>query len=251
MEDLIKTKLREIEKAHDIRILYACESGSRAWGFPSPNSDYDVRFIYAQGLDWHLSLADRKDTLDFPINDKLDIGGWEISKALRLLWKSNAPILEWLQSPIVYHANQEFLSSMQVLAKECFSPISTMHHYLSMSKKYVEACEGEKVKLKKYFYALRTTVSGVWIRERGLPPHIEMPAMFDVVDSEIRSRIVELIAIKAVQNEDYLHPQQPVILGFLKDAVLRNEEAFSSLPSGKGDFDELEAFYRKIVKGNI
>jgi len=141
--------LEEFENAYRIKILYACESGSRAWGFPSPNSDYDVRFIYAHDLDWHLSLQDKKDTIDLPINDDLDIGGWEIKKALGLLWKSNPPLLEWLQSPIVYRSEDNFLKDIRELSQVYFSPIAVMHHYLNMSKKYFESCqEADQVNLK-------------------------------------------------------------------------------------------------------
>ncbi|WP_416865780.1 MAG: DNA polymerase beta superfamily protein [Imperialibacter sp.] len=248
MEDLIRKKLTQIEQDYNIKVLYACESGSRAWGFPSPNSDYDVRFIYAHSLDWHLSLTDKKDTIDLPINDELDIGGWEIKKALQLLWKSNAPILEWIQSPIVYQADLTFLSGIREVAAQCFSPIATMHHYLSMSKKYLEACSSEEVKLKKYFYALRTAIAGAWIREKGSVPHIEITKMLSVAGEEVRDKIISLIELKATQKEDYLHPQEPVILHFLRDVIEQNETAFPSLSPGKGDFDKLEEFYRKTVK---
>lgn len=94
MHTLIQKKLKEIEEEKEVKILFACESGSRAWGFPSPDSDYDVRFIYVRPIDWHLSLTAKKDTIDLPINNELDIGGWELKKACQLLKKSNAPLIE-------------------------------------------------------------------------------------------------------------------------------------------------------------
>src|SRR3954464_10534874 len=102
MREQIEEALGAIERECGVRILYACESGSRAWGFPSPDSDYDVRIIYIHPPDWYLSIDDKKDTLELPINDELDISGWELRKALRMMRKSNAVIYEWLQSPIVY-----------------------------------------------------------------------------------------------------------------------------------------------------
>ena len=226
MEKLVKEKLVEIESEYNTKILYACESGSRAWGFPSPNSDYDVRFIYSHDLDWYLSLRDKKDTIDLPINDDLDIGGWEIKKALGLLWKSNPPLLEWLQSPI-----------------------AVMHHYLSMSKKYLEACQQtDQVKLKKYFYALRTAIAGKWVREKGSIPHIELPKMFGVVTEEIQIKIEELIVIKSQQNEDYLHTREPLIDEFLSETIRQNEAVANDLPSANGDIEELDKFYRKVAK---
>ena len=249
LDKFISDKIDWIESQHEIKILYACESGSRAWGFPSPNSDYDVRFIYAHDLDWHLSLWDRKDTIDIPINDDLDIGGWEIKKALGLLWKSNPPLLEWLQSPIVYQSDSQFLKGIQDLSKEYFSPIAVMHHYLSMSKKYFEACQAsDRVKLKKYFYALRTAMAGKWVREKGAMPPVELPKMFEIVPQEVEAKIQELIAIKSQQNEDYLHGREPLIDEFLNETIKENEAIANDLPSAKGDLEKLDSFYRKVVQ---
>src|SRR5512138_462471 len=98
METLITSRLAEIESDNNIKIVYACESGSRAWGFPSANSDFDVRFIYARPVEWYLSIADARDVIECPIDDRLDISGWDIKKSLQLFRKSNPPLLEWLGS---------------------------------------------------------------------------------------------------------------------------------------------------------
>lgn len=98
----ILARLKQIEKDEDVDIFYACESGSRAWGFPSADSDYDVRFIYSRPTDWYLSIDEKRDVIELPIVDEIDISGWDVKKALKLLRKSNPPLLEWLQSPIVY-----------------------------------------------------------------------------------------------------------------------------------------------------
>ena len=102
MEQLIHSRLIEIEAKNAIKIVYACESGSRAWGFPSANSDYDVRFIYIRPVDWYLSIYEKRDVIEYPIDEQLDISGWDLKKALQLLRKTNPPLLEWLGSPIVY-----------------------------------------------------------------------------------------------------------------------------------------------------
>src|SRR5690606_13349752 len=153
MLEIIKKEILEIEKKENIKVLYACESGSRAWGFPSKDSDYDVRFIYMKPKDWYLSIDDHKDTLEFPINDVLDISGWDIRKTLKLFRSSNAVIYEWLQSPIVYKEEPGFLNKMNALFPDFFSGRAGMHHYLSMAKNCFENdLQGEQVKLKKYFY---------------------------------------------------------------------------------------------------
>lgn len=252
MEKLIRNKLVSMESEYGIKILYACESGSRAWGFPSPNSDYDVRFIYANGLDWHLSLLDKKDTIDLPINDDLDIGGWEIKKVLGLLWKSNAPLLEWLQSPMVYQSEHWFLKDIQALTSAYFSPIAVMHHYLSMSKKYHDTCqENDEVKLKKYFYALRTALAGKWVREKGTFPPIELHKLFEIVSEEVQMKIIELIEVKSKQKEDYVHNREPLIDAFLSETIKQNEVAANDLASAKGDIMRLDTFYRRVVKSTV
>ncbi len=89
MERTIKAGLAEIEAQENVRIVYACESGSRAWGFPSSDSDYDVRFIYLHPLEWYLSIEKRRDVIERPITGVLDVNGWDLRKALQLFRKSN------------------------------------------------------------------------------------------------------------------------------------------------------------------
>src|SRR6266576_1584342 len=112
MRDVIDPQIESIERKHGVRILFACESGSRAWGFASPDSDYDVRFIYAEPLNNYLSIREGKATIELPVNHELDVNGWDIRKALQLFLKSNAPLYEWLQSPIVYKADSNFSTEL-------------------------------------------------------------------------------------------------------------------------------------------
>lgn len=144
IKDKISKYLDIIEVRHDIKILLACETGSRAWGFPSPDSDFDIRLIYMHQKDWYLSLSEKKDTIELMLeNNELDISGWDIRKSLRLLWKSNPPLLERIQSPIIYKSDPDFLDDITDLANLCYSKIATMHHYLSMSKKLLPEVEGQ------------------------------------------------------------------------------------------------------------
>src|SRR5258708_28268733 len=136
MKETILSELDEIQRTEKARIVYACESGSRAWGFPSADSDYDVRFIYVRPRDWYLSidLERRADVSELLINDELDVSGWDIRKALQLLRKSNPPLLEWLTSPIVYREVSEIADRLRALASEVYSPIACGHHYLHMAQ---------------------------------------------------------------------------------------------------------------------
>lgn len=250
MKQIITQQLAEIERKNDFKILYACETGSRAWGFPSPDSDYDVRFIYVQDLDWHLSLKSQKDSFEKPIDDELDITGWEFKKVLGLMWKSNASLLERIQSPIIYRADQEFLRQINALSHDYFSPVAVMHHYLSMSKKCLsEYGDGAEIRLKKYFYTIRTAICGAWVREKGAIPPIEMHKMFEIIPVKVKEKIEQLIAIKAGKNEDYWHPREPMIDDFLDEVISKNDAIAHSLPAAQGSIEKLDEFYRKIVKG--
>lgn len=251
IEDLIKAKINQLEQDHGIRILFACESGSRAWGFPSPDSDYDVRFIYAHPEDWYLSLQEERDVMDFPINQELDINGWDLRKSLRLLIKHNAVIFEWLQSPIVYASKEEFTNRFYTIARTCFSPIASMHHYLSNAKKfYAECISSPMVKLKRYKYCLRCTLAGEWIAKyRSIPP-MELSQLLLLIGSDhpLTCKIADLVEIKAAKEESYLHPQEPLLESYLKEGIARCETAAPSLPGCKPDLEKLNAFFRDIVR---
>ena len=128
MKDKIQNKLKQIELEKGVEILYAVESGSRAWGFASPDSDYDIRFIYKHDLDYYLSLWEQTDVIEFMTEDDLDGSGWDLRKTVKLLAKSNAPLLEWIYSPVVYYENEAFMNQMRALAKDCFFFFFCLHH---------------------------------------------------------------------------------------------------------------------------
>lgn len=152
MKEAILQKLLELEKAENINILYACESGSRAWGFASPDSDFDVRFIYARRLGHYLSMIETADIVGLPVNEVLDIGGWDIKKALKLFLKSNSPLYEWLQSPTVYRQDDNFVEELRSLMPVYFSARSAANHYLSMAgNTLLDDLQAEELKLKRYF----------------------------------------------------------------------------------------------------
>jgi len=124
----IERRLNAIESDYGVKVLLACESGSRAWGFASDDSDYDVRFIYIQPTSWYLTvdLEDRRDVIETPIEGVWDINGWELRKALKLFSKSNPPLLEWLQSTINDAGNRAFSRSLQATATLEASKLGTL-----------------------------------------------------------------------------------------------------------------------------
>lgn len=191
--------LRSIEEEKNVRILYACESGSRAWGFPSVDSDYDVRFVYVQPVKCYLSLQKPRDVIEIMADGKLDVSGWDLQKALLLLRKSNPPLLEWLGSPIIYLEEYTVADQMRQLAKRYYSATASAYHYLHMARgNYREYLKGDRVRLKKYFYVLRPILAVKWI-EGGLGI---VPTEFDVLvdrlvtDARLKKEINALIEAK-------------------------------------------------------
>jgi len=247
MKEKILEKLKEIEKQKDVEILFAVESGSRAWGFASPDSDYDIRFIYKHKPEFYLSLWEKPDVIEFMTEDDLDGSGWDLRKAIILLAKSNTPLIEWLFSPIVYFRNDDFVKQMQDLAVECFSPIAVLHHYLGTTKNFMEVCEMEEVKLKSYFYALRTALAGKWIIETNTFPPVAFADLLPIAPQNIQEKILELQQIKAIQDEKYLHPKENLITDFLLETVKNNQENASNLESGKKIAEKLDLFFRKEI----
>jgi predicted nucleotidyltransferase len=168
----IMRTLGEIETREDVRVLFACESGSRGWGFASPDSDYDVRFLYVRRLDRYLTIDPIRDVIEQPDEGALGLDGWDLRKALQLLRDSNPTLLEWLRSPIVYRHHEAIVRRLRTFAEQGFSPVRGYHHYVSMATRNArEHLQGDVVPHKKYLLVLRPLLAARWIREgRGLPP---------------------------------------------------------------------------------
>lgn len=251
MQEKIKKYLFDLEQEKGIEILLACETGSRAWGFPSPDSDFDVRIIYKHQKDWYLSLLEEKDTIEFFLdNNEIDISGWDLRKSLRLLWKSNPPLLERIQSPIIYKVDSEFLININSIAQKTYSRIATIHHYLSMAKKaFDEVTSLQEYKLKKFFYALRASVACLWILEKEEMPPIEFSKMLIGLDLQenLLTRINQLIEIKSAISETYLHTGEKELIDFMQSCINRADKEFKSLPSSKGQMNDLNEFFRKTL----
>lgn len=251
MKTKILKYLKKIEQEKDIKILLACETGSRAWGFPSPDSDYDIRLIYTHKKDWYLSLQEKKDTIDLMFeNNDIDISGWDLRKSLRLLQKSNAALLERIQSPILYQVDTDFIKTINKLSKTQYSRIATMHHYLSMSKKFLDDIKEHKTyKLKKFFYALRSATACQWILEKEDNPPIEFRKMINGLNLEkdITNRIDELISLKATISESYLHKGEEKLITYIESCINNADQQRNSLPSSSGKIADLDKFFIKTI----
>lgn len=245
----ILQRLAAIESKQDVRILYACESGSRGWGFASPDSDYDVRFIYVHPLPWYLQVSPQRDVIELPISDVLDISGWELRKALGLLKKGNAALAEWLDSPVIYHADAPFLNAIRAACLQTYRPERSFHHYVHMARKnYREYLRGDKVRLKKYLYVLRPLLATLWIEQgRGVPP-MSFQELVDgiVTDLALRNAIEQLLAIKRATAESEHGKPLPLINAFIDTELARLESALPTSPEHT-DFSVLDRLLLNTV----
>ena len=228
MKESIQEQLRQIEDTEGVRIFYACESGSRAWGFPSVDSDYDVRFMYLHRRDWYLSIdVERKrDVIERPVDGKLDINGWDLRKGLWLLRKGNPPLMEWLGSPIVYREITSVPAQLRTLMAKHYSPKAALYHYLRMAEgNFREYLKGSVVWIKKYFYVLRPLLAIRWVeRDLGVVPTEFEKLVEAVVDApELREEIDALVRAKRAGEELDRGPRIETISEYIEAELKRLE----------------------------
>lgn len=238
-----------LERRHDVAVLFACESGSRGWGFASPDSDYDVRFVYVNRLSWYLTVQPGRDVIEQPISGELDINGWDLRKALGLLRDSNPTLIEWLRSPIVYRQAEPWAGRLRELAEQGLSPVRAYHHYVSMAKKNLrEYLLGDLVRYKKYLYVLRPLLAARWIREgRGAPPmRFAELASQTLRDDALVDEINALLAVKMRAGESATSPRWPGIHDFI-ERELDLALAWSPEPGPKADAGLLDDYLREAV----
>ncbi|CAM4370909.1 nucleotidyltransferase domain-containing protein [Bacillus manliponensis] len=254
MREKILEELCRIERDHNVKILFAVESGSRAWGFPSTDSDYDVRFVFCHSVEWYLSIDEKRDVIECPISDALDISGWDIRKALQLFRKSNPSILEWIHSPISYRQQLDFPERLQQIAYDSFNKKAVLYHYLHMaSKNYRLFLQKEKVKLKKYFYVLRPLFACKWIEEKGTLPPVEFETLMNEVKlpAEIVSEIQVLLQQKKAGAELDDEKQVKILNLFLERQIDYYEQYAKKLEKGQEvHVEELNELFREIVCGS-
>lgn len=248
ISEKIRCRLLEIEQAHSVRILFAVESGSRAWGFASPDSDYDVRFVYCHSRDWYLSVQERNDVIELPIIDELDIGGWDIRKALSLFAKSNPALLEWIKSPVTYLEQGEFRTILRRLEAEYFSPKRCLFHYLNQAGHlYREYLGKDAVSLKKYCYVLRSLLAGRYVERNAAPPPLEFEELLqsewpDAAD--LRNSIAALIGQKKHGVESAEGNSIPSIDAWIEQTIDHLEIAARAAEARKGPLDPLDDVFR-------
>ncbi len=251
MTDELKKEIAKLEAANDIKILYAVESGSRAWGFASTDSDWDVRYIYIHKLDWYLQIDDKKDSLEIILPNDIDLVGWELKKALRLFRKSNPPLLEWLSSPIVYHEQFSTADQLRDLTKEYFNPKSCLHHYLHMAEgNYRDYLQKDVVRVKKYFYVLRPLLACDWIKKHNAmaPTEFDLLLESEAIDEKVKAEILRLLAKKKSGEELNEAPKINVLNDFLESKMEFYSNYVATLDKiAPPDTDKLNALFKATI----
>ena len=247
MEKEILHKLSQIEKNENVKILFAVESGSRAWGFASPDSDYDIRFVYKHKKEWYLNLWEQKDTIQFMTEDDLDGSGWDLRKALRLLAKSNASFLGWLFSPIIYQSDSEFLEEMRNLAMSNFNPVSGFYHYHSMNKNFEETLGSEQMTLKSFFYAIRTALCAKWVYQFETIPPVDFRELYPLIDEGYHAKLDDLILLKSKHMEKSKEAVDFSLIALVKEVVDSNKQLKDSLVNRKSTPKDFNTFFLKTI----
>ena len=230
-EVIIPAKLAEIEQKENVKIIYCAESGSRAWGISSPDSDFDVRFIYVRPKEYYLRLDKTRDVIEWQLDDTLDINGWDLQKALILLYKANPTIFEWNNSPIVYKTTLEW-KKISTQFKSYFQVKPVLYHYLSLARKtYKEYLIGDVVRLKKYFYALRPILACKWIIDKNTPPSMLFSELAELyLDKKIAPAVQELLYLKKDTPELGKSKRIDIINNYIEESIKEIEDTLKSMP---------------------
>lgn len=271
MTKKIQETLLLIEQAHQVKIIYACESGSRAWGFESKDSDWDIRFIYVSQLDHYLSVFPNiQDVLDINnssiikdiIKHQLDFVGWDISKVLFNLSKGNPDLISWFLSPIVYKKQDNYYDVIHILAMEFFKPISTYYHYLHMATKnynqYIKNPEEDVVNTKKYLYVLRPILACIWLELTGLIPPMkfnmiyESPYIQQYLGALITKEIEELVLKKKNNLELDKQQRNSILDKFIEKEIIKYTNLVKNINlETRPDIKIFNKIFQRFIKGEV
>ncbi|MGN0676751.1 MAG: nucleotidyltransferase domain-containing protein [Ruminococcus sp.] len=249
LKKIISDKLNEIEKTQKVRIIHAVESGSRAWGFASPDSDYDVRFIYIRPLEYYLKLEKTRDVIEYQLDETLDINGWDLQKALRLLYKSNPTLFEWNNSPVVYKTTPEWQKVRNII-NDYFKSKHGLYHYLSTAKSnYREYLRTDTVKLKKYFYVLRPVLACKWIIDKNSPPPMLFSELCNAeLEPYMKPYVDRLLDLKINTPEIGTGKRIDEINKYLDSNIAEIEKIISDMPENKqNNWNALDELFKSFL----
>lgn len=246
---LVPEKLKQIEKEYGVRVLYAVESGSRAWGTNSEQSDFDVRFIYIQPKESYLKLEQQRDVLEFSIEDGWDLSGWDLSKTLRLLHNSNAQIYEWFTSPVVY-LDQGFSIRFYPMLDRFFSAGTVANHYLHLARMNVKFVQkAEQPRVKHYLYALQYLEAARWVLARRAPMVTSFDLAIRQLPEEIRQLARELLVQKTTCPQEPLMEHSQILDRWLPEECERIQREIEGLAKEpEKDWEELNRFFLSELK---
>ena len=249
IRDIILSELDKVEEQCGVRILHAVESGSRSWGFASPDSDYDVRFVYVRPTTDYIRLDEPRDIIEWKLDKVLDINGWDLQKALRLFARGNATMFEWSESPVIYKTTEEWKKIREV-TKQYFSEKTAAYHYYGTAMStWAGHLQQDTVRYKKYFYALRPLLAARYIEHFHTVP----PVLFDDLlkmdmEPDLRSAIDDLLEKKKITTEGEYNPHIPVIRDFIQEELLRQKAICDSMPEDRNkDWTALNRCFAETI----
>lgn len=245
----ITDKLTEIEQKEKVQILYAVESGSRAWGVASPDSDYDVRFIYVRTKEDYLSVQTKRDVIEWQLDDVLDINGWDLKKTLVQFHKGNATLFEWANSPIVYKTTDGW-KDVYESSRQYFSEKTALYHYYGTANStFKQYLQNEEVKYKKYVYALRPLLACKYIEDHHSVPPVKFDDLLrQNLPTELSAEIKKMLEIKTKSDETDLNPKMPIIQKFIEDEIARYEQILKNMPDDRNqDWETLDSVFLRIL----
>lgn len=245
----IQKKLAQIEQKENVRVLYAAESGSRAWGVASPDSDYDVRFIYVRQKNDYLSLQDRRDVIEWQLDEVLDINGWDLKKALAQFHRGNATLFEWANSPIVYRTTEEW-SRLYLKCSQYFSKKAALYHYYGTANStFLQYLQEDEVRYKKYVYALRPLLACKFIEDNhSIPPVLFEDLMRQPLTEELSGEIKEMLRIKAESDEKDQNPKRPLLHQYIANEIARYGQVSKEMADDrKADWETLDRVFLEVL----
>lgn len=254
-QEAIARELDYIERVNKVRILYACEAGSRAWGFSSRNSDFDVRFVYLRPMREYLSLLDRRDTLDWRVSARdnalgadLDGHGWDLRKFLRLMRSSNPSVYDWLGSPIVYREDPRW-NLVRREARDCFQPRKSVYHHLGVCGTEIKLIGNGHASAKAYCYLVRSVLSAKWTLLRRTPAPLEVTKLMDaVLEPRMRPVVERLLAEKAQTNEITRIQRISALDEWVDESMTDIRASVSGVESTeKASFDALDDIFMQFL----
>lgn len=251
MHNKIVGRLLDVEEEHDVRILFAIESGSRAWKFASPDSDYDVRFIYAHRRDWYetINVENKRDVIEYPIVDEIDINGWDVRKALKLYANSNPAFIEWLRSPISYMNQSCLKAKARSVINQIYDPCAGWYHYRHMARANTRNyLSREEVPLKKYLYVMRALLAARYVETHQAPPPLPIFELLDLIESyNVRQKVESLIAQKRSTGELGTGPTIPMLNDFIESEFHRTT-SFEASKSKHSKIEILNHIFKVVLK---